>query len=390
VRRTHYALVALVVLVVTAPIGAAAPAAGTGPSPNANAATVQQECTFPVTATDATGTEVTVGEEPERLVVLQASSAQILWELGLEERVVGMPVKSYTAYLNGSDSKTNVINEDGSVNRERVVALEPDLVLAPNVVPNETVTQLREAGLTVHKGGFPSSVPGIQREVSLYGRFIGSCERAAEVNGAFNETVESIRENASDRYQPRAFYYFFNFTAGQGTFTDEVIETAGGRNVAAEAGISGYRQVNLEQVAERDPEVVFVASDSPMPSGEPWESTTAFEEGNVYRVNVNLLNQPAPRVVEPMGRMQEALAERARAVGDGNATGTPMATGTGTQTAEPTASPTSTGTPVPAGDSTPNASTGDGETSSGDGPGFGIVGSLAALLVALALLARRR
>lgn len=392
------AVIALALLASLAAVPAAAgavsvadSAASDGPTAGASASpadrAVQADCSFPTSDTDATGTEVTVPEEPERIVVLQASAAQVMWELGVQDRVVGMPVESYTAYLEGSEEKTGVLNEDGSVNRERVVALDPDLVVAPNVVPNETVASLRNAGLTVYKSDFPSSLASITTEVSLYGRFVGECERARSVNEAFETDVENIRENASERYNPRVFFYFFNFTAGQGTFTDEVIEAAGGRNLAAEAGVSGYRQVNLEVVAERDPEVVVVTDDSAVPTGEPWNSTTAYRNDRIVRVDTNLIQQPAPRVVEPMRNLSVAFA----AVGTPTPTPTPEEA-TDAPTAEPTATPPPTGTPTGTPGATPDATTpGDGDGGSGgDGPGFGIGAALVALAAAALLASRRR
>jgi len=389
--RTAVLALCLLVCLATLPAGAGAatapgPTAASG-APSADRA-AQADCSFPTSATDATGTEVTIDEEPGRIVVLQASAAQVMWELGVRDRVVGMPVRSYTAYLEGSGEKTGVLNDDGSVNREQVVALEPDVVVAPNVIPNETVRSLREAGLTVYKSGFPSSLRSITTKVSLYGRLVGECDRARSVNEAFNTSVEDVRENASERYNPRVFFYFFNFTAGQGTFTNEVIEAAGGRNVASEAGVAGYRQVNLEVVAERDPEVVVVPDDSAVPSGEPWNSTSAYRNDRIVRVDTNLIQQPAPRVVQPMGSLSTAFAAVE------TATPTPTRT-TVAATVEPTETPTPppTASPTPTPGSTPDETTAAGTTpggTGGDGPGFGVVAALVALAAAALLASRRR
>jgi iron complex transport system substrate-binding protein len=396
-QPTRPTVLALALLVCLAALPAGTSAAPTATGEEAPVGDVAQtDCSFPVTVTDATGTQVTVPEEPGRIVVLQASAAQVMWELGIEGRVVGMPVEPYTEYLSGSREKTGVLNEDGSVNRERVVALSPDLVVAPNVVPNETVESLRNAGITVYKSGFPSSLASITEKVSLYGRLTGECERARSVNETFDAAVENVRENASERYNPRVFYYFFNFTAGQGTFTTEIVETAGGRNVAAEAGVTGYRQVNLELVAEHDPEVVIVTDDSPVPTGEPWNSTAAYRNDRIVRVDTNLIQQPAPRVVEPMRHLSAAFA----AVENSTATSSPTPEGeTGAATPErtPTRTPSgtvmATTTPTDTPGATPDETTPPGTTpggTDGGGPGFGAVGALVALVGAALLAARRR
>jgi iron complex transport system substrate-binding protein len=281
-------------------------AAVTGTAPSA--LPTQEDCALPAMRTDATGTEVTVEEPPQRIVAVGGSTSQIFWELGLQDRVVGMPVQSYTSYLNGSEEKTNVVTEDGAVDRERVVALEPDLVALANIYPNETAQNLRAAGLTVYKENFPSSPSGIQSSVETYGALTGACENATAVNDEFSAAIEDVESAAEGEESPRVFYYFFNFTAGSGTFTDELITTAGGTNVAGEAGVQGFRQVNLEVVAERDPQVLVVPDQSSVPTGEPWNSTTAYQEGNIVRVDTNLVQQPAPRVVQPLGVIQEAFA----------------------------------------------------------------------------------
>ena len=384
-------LVALFVVAATVPFGAAAaPAADVTAdafTPQSLAATTQEDCSLPTTRTDATGTEVTVDESPERIVAVGGSTPQVFWELGQENRVVGMPVQSYTSYLNGSEEKTDVVNEDGAVDQEQVVALQPDLVVLANTYPNETAQSLRNAGLIVYKEEFPSSLDGIRSTVETYGRLTGECDAAEETVTEFDEAVERVEEAAGGEESPRVFFYFFNFTAGSGTFTNELITTAGGTNAAAEASIQGFRQVNLEIVAEQDPEVVVVPDVSSVPTGEPWNSTTAYEEGNIVRVDTNLVQQPAPRVVQPLAVMQEAFAAAIEeetaaptATVEPTADGTPDATATSSPTATATAesTPTETDQQTPEGDS------------SGDGAGFGVGAALVALAGAALLASRQR
>ncbi len=363
---------------------AAVPAVGAGAMAPAASTHQQTDCSFPFERTDATGTEVTLEEAPQRIVALQASSAQVLWEVGAQDRVVGMPVRSYTSYLNGSEEKTDVLTEDGSgVDVEQVVALEPDLVIAPDVVPNSTVTQLRDAGITVYKFDFDRSIAGIYEKTERVGRLVGNCEQATTTIEEMRTEVERIESAVEGRERPDALYYFYNFTAGNGTFIDEIITTAGGDNVAAQAGISGFRQISDEVVAERNPDWVIHPSDAPLPQREPFTSTTAYEQNQTLSVNANYMNQAAPRVVIPMLEIARAL--HPEAFGNGTGNGTVTATpgngtttpgdGTATETAAPTTadgSPAETATP----------------TSSGDGPGFGIAATLVAL-VAAALLTRR-
>lgn len=398
-------LVACLVLVIGAVPGAAAASAGmhaaTGPAPGGAAAPLdgaavageagetgatgaaQADCSYPVSATDATGAEVTVEAEPERVVVLAPSTAQIAWEVGAARKVVGLPVGPYTSYLEGADNRTNVWNTDGTINQEAVVALEPDLVLTASITPNSTVSDLRSAGLTVYKTPLDRSLDSITGKVATFGRMLGACEGARETNAAFNESLAEIRETAPDR-SPRVLYYFFNFTTGSNTFIHEAIETAGGDNVAANAGIEGFKPLNDEVVASRDPQWIVVPSSASIPDREPFASTSAVRANRTLTVDANYISQPGPRVVIPMRAMAEAFAE--------TGTPTPTASPTPTPTDSPTPSATPTESPTPTPSPTPGDATDQGagatETTTGQ-PGFGVTAALVALL-ALAALAGRR
>lgn len=352
-RRPLSLLVVLVAaLLVAAPVGAAAVNASSA----STAQTDTQECTFPVTDTDATGTEVTVESDPSEVVVLQPSAAQVMWEINASEEVVGMPVKYYTEYLNGTENKTNVVNDDGSVNVEQVVALEPDLVLAPNIVSNATVDQLRQNGLTVYKFSFGSTLEGIYAKTELVGRLTGNCAAAQERVSKMKASVEEIREMASGDPTPKVLFYMpGNYTAGTGTFIHEAIETAGGENIAATAGISGYKPINEEMVVEHDPEVIVVQEGFSLPETEVYQSTFAVRNDQVVSVNSNYISQPAPRVTIPMRTMAETFANA------------------------------QVKTPTPTTATTTEATT----TTSEGGPGFGVLAALVAALAA-ALVAVRR
>jgi iron complex transport system substrate-binding protein len=342
--RPQIRSVVIATLLVVSFVGAVAPVGAQSGTDDA------VECSFPVSMPDATGANVTVEERPERIVVLQPSAAQTVWELDAENRVVGAPVVSYTEYLDGIEEKENVLNADEfSVNQEAVVAIEADLVLAPNIVPDETITSLREADQTVFKFGFGNSLAFVADKTEQTGRLIGSCGEAAETNDQYWDRIEAV-ESGTDGYEaPRVLYYTDGFGAGSGTFIDEIITTAGGTNVAAENGVEGYGELNAEALVEWDPEVILVSDTGPgIPETDAFNSTFAVRNDQVVAVNGNYISQPAPRIAIVLEDVAAALEAA--------------------ETAE---------------DTDPSEETTD------DAPGFGVVVAATAL-VSIALLARRR
>lgn len=321
------------------------------------------DCSFPVTATDATGTEVTVADEPGRVVALAPSAAQQLWAVGAQDRVVGMPVTEYTDYLDGRENVTNVVGENGQPIQEEVVGLEPDLVLAPNVIDDDTVESLREADRTVYRFEDARSLSDVYAEIETTGCLVGEAGTAADVSAEMQATVEGIEQAVADGDRPSVYYDLGGgWTAGSNTFIDDLIHTAGGENVAAAAGVEGYTEISQEVVADADPEVLVLHEGAEVPDSPAIRNSTAVREDNVVRVDANYINQPGPRNVEPLRAM--ATAFHPDAFDDADA-------GTSTETAAGTATETEPG------------------TNGTDGPGFGIaVGALAVLVAGL--VARRR
>jgi iron complex transport system substrate-binding protein len=345
--------------------------AGAGIGPAAASHGTADDCSFPVTVTDASGTDVTVEAAPSSVVALQPSAAQTMWEIGAQNRVVGMPKNAFTSYLNGTEGKTNVVGERSAVLQEQVVSLDADLVIAPNITPSETVASLRDSGQTVYYVNESTSLGDVYRKTLMMGHLVGACDGAQRRIDAMRSEVESIRSNVSDREPPKVLYALGGgFTAGNETFIHELITVAGGENIAATAGISGYATISQEVVVQQNPDWIVIPEGRALPSGDAVNSTTAIQEDQVVRVTANYMNQPAPRNTIPLRQMAEAF--HPDAFTSPTPASTPAATPTTTQTETTTATEAEPGTATP------------GES----GPGFTVLAAVLAMLAAT-LLARR-
>jgi len=360
-------------------MSAAAPVGGLA----APAAQEDMTCEFPVTETDASGTDVTVDAEPERVVTLGGSATQTMWELGASEKVVG--VSQFATYLDGAEDREVVTSGNpAQVDVEAVLTLEPDLVLVANIYTNDTVRQLRDAGLTAYRAEAADSLTAVFEKTETIGRLTGECESARETVDDMRERIDTVSQAVEGQDEPRVLWGTGSgYSAGPNTFIGQAIDVAGGHNIAADANsTSPYPQLSEEFIAEQDPEFVVVGVPATQMDAETSElvpedsvvrNTTAYEQGNVVAVNINHVSQPAPRIVEPVTQMAQAFHPEAYA--EANATTT-------TTTTE--ASETTTVTDTTAADG------GDGSDGSSNGsvPGFGVATALVAF-VGAALLARR-
>ena len=339
----------------------------------------QHECSYPFSATDATGTEVTLEEAPETVTTLGPSAAQTMWEIGARDQVVGLD--QYSTYLEGAESRTNVSAAGFGYSVEKVVGTEADLVLAANVASNDTVEQLRNAGMTVFKFEAATSIEDVRDKTALTGALTGNCEEAAKTNKWMMENVETARDATSDSERPRVLVPLGSgYVAAGDTFIDTVVSASGGSNVAAE-NYSNYPQLSDEVILELDPEILVLQpwmTMTGLAEQEPYASTTAGENNATVVVQATYLNQPAPRsVVYATRNLTQAFHPDAYASAEWTARSEVTLE---TETATPTETDTATEATT---DSATEPST------STDGPGFGI-GAVAAALAAVSLLLARR
>lgn len=364
-RRSGLAAVAVVLMMLAAggvAVSSAAASVQTSQSvdggiaqPSEMEGTQTADCSYPIEVTDATGETVTIEQRPDRIVAVAPSAAQTAWEIGAQDRVVGMPQGYSTAYLDGRENKTDVVNSELQPVTEEVVDLEPDLVLAANVNYNQSVQSLRDAGLTVVKFESASSMDDVIAKTRLTGRLVGNCEQAAQVNADMNETIDQVDEQAAAGEDPSVYYAMGGgYTAGPNTFIGDVIETAGGENIAPAADISTYGEISQEVIVSENPDWIVTTSRRNIRWGEAINSTTAVREGQIITVNGNYMSQPGPRITQPLQELSAAFNPD----DSGNTTATTQGTADG------------------------------GDTGSGFGPGFGVVGALLALATASALSQR--
>jgi len=388
VRGHTLTAVLTAVLLVASVAGAAGPGAAQGP--------VEYEpCEFPVTMTDATGEEITLEEPPERVTTTNPSAAQTMWEIGGREQVVGLT--QYALYLDGADERANVSASFG-VDTERVVATEPDLVLAPNASAGD-VEALRDAGLTVYHFPEEQTIGSIREKTTIIGRLTGNCEGAAETNAWMDANVAAIEGTTGDvpaADRPTVLYPLgAGFAAGNGTFINDMMVTAGADNIAADE-FDWYEQLSEEVIVEEDPDyIVIVERNRDVLDEEPYASTTAVREDQVIVLPVQYVNQPAPRSVVRTTHNLTAAFHPDRYDEDAyvprSAVDVEPADGA-TPTPEPTAGPTPT--PDDAGGDEATASTAEPsptpEPAVDPVPGFGPAVALVALVAAGLLAGRGR
>ncbi|WP_265111629.1 PGF-CTERM-anchored ABC transporter substrate-binding protein [Halosolutus halophilus] len=294
-------ITAVLALSLLAPAAAASSAGGAA---DAN----QAACEYPIELTDATGETITLEEPPESVVALQPSDAQTVYEIGAEDRLDGLPYSPATSGLDRGDRAD--VSDGWQVNTERVIDLDPDVVLAANITSEDDIETLRDAGLTVYHFEAANTIDDVRDNVVRTGELTGECAGATETVDWMNEQLEVVETAVEDADRPLAYYAMGEdgTTAGTDTFIHEVLATADVENLAERAGITFYQQLSSETIVDEDPEWIIYPDDReepPIPEGA--EATTAYQNDNVVAVDANQISQPAPQVVYAVVDIVEAI-----------------------------------------------------------------------------------
>ena len=254
---------------------------------------------------DDFGREVSIDKVPQRIVSHVPSITEILFALGLEEKVVG--VDDYSDYPEKAKLKPSVGNYfNPSI--ENIVALEPDLVLTDG--HSESIKQLDELGIN-YIVLQPKDIDGILKNIELVGRVTATERRAGEVVKGMKNRMSQVTNKVKGAPRVRVFYTFATtdlnnpWTAGPGTFIDSLITMAGGENVAARLQVP-YAQFSIEEVVASDPDIIIL--DASMGSAVTpleelrqhpiWREMTAVKQSRVYAIDANLVNRSGPRIVQ--------------------------------------------------------------------------------------------
>lgn len=141
---------------------------------------------------------------------------------------------------------------------EQIVSLEPDVVFADPVGNPESRALLQRVGVPVLRVPACTSLEDVRRNLRWVGERVGAPQRAEELVGQMDRTVEAASSRVAGADRPRVLLYNRGgFTAGAGTLFDDLVTRAGGRNAAAEAGIVGHASLPIERALALDPDVLL-------------------------------------------------------------------------------------------------------------------------------------
>lgn len=253
---------------------------------------------YPMRVKDARGKEILIKAKPTRIVSIAPSNTEILYSLGLGDRVLG--VTRYCNYPPAATKKTKI--GDMNVDAEAVVALRPDLVLAHGNLNSAAIPRLEKLGLTVFAID-PKTLSEVARDIRTVGKITGRPKTADKAAKSIDNAVKSVKASRAKKPSPKVLVVVNTnplWAAGPKTFVDEMLTIAHAKNVASDAR-PGFVPFSKEAAISRNPDVIITgqATDIEFFSKSPeWSTTNAVKNKRIYVINSDLLFRAGPRLAE--------------------------------------------------------------------------------------------
>ncbi|MDD5039020.1 MAG: cobalamin-binding protein [Dehalococcoidales bacterium] len=263
----------------------------------------------PIEITDQLGRLVRLDKIPERIVSLAPSNTEILYALGLDEKVVG--VTDYCNYPPEVKEKPG-IGGFSTPDIERIVALAPDLILATSIHQKQVIPNLEQRGMTAFVLA-PKTLDEVLEAITLVGKLTGKKNEASGLVAGMQTRIKAVTgKTASLPEAPKTTVFYVTWhdplkTAGSGTLQDELIRMVGGVNIAGD--LSGYPGISLEAVVLANPEVIIAGvgmgtgADAPLQFAQTdsrLRDTAARRNDRVYAMDVDIVGRTGPRIVDAL------------------------------------------------------------------------------------------
>ncbi len=263
------------------------------------------------TVTDDYGRTVVVPVHPQRVVSLSPAVTEIIYALGAQDLLVGRT--DFCVYPPEAESIPS-IGGISNLNIEKILSLNPDLVISGSMVGKKVTDQMDVMGTpmvcVIEKPKFDA----LYDNITAIGRLVGKEHEADSLNEVLSCELKALSEAKTINTRqpletqnlklktPTCYYVVGfgpagNFTAGGNTFINDIIRMAGGRNIAE--GVEGW-SYSLEALVGADPDYIIVRREDSAAfcSTKPYNTLSAVKQGRVIGIESGTMDLQVPRNID--------------------------------------------------------------------------------------------
>ena len=284
---------------------------GTDPSESGTKPVVTDPSQAPedssITVTDMKGREITLDAPASRVVALTAADCEILFAIGAGETLVGRgEYCDYPAQV----LEVPAVQSGFETNLEQIISLNPQVIFMSTMSQSEAQAKaLEEAGIKVVVSE-ANDIAGVYTAIGMIGKIMGKDMEAEDVIASMKRTFEAVSLQAAN-LSGTSIYFEVSplewglWTAGQGTFMDEIAQIIGLDNIFSD--VEGWGEISEEAVLDRRPDFIltigmyFGSGPTPVEEimGRPgWQSVRAVQTGSILNLANDERSRPGPRLAD--------------------------------------------------------------------------------------------
>lgn len=254
------------------------------------------------TVTDDLDNELTFEEVPETVVSLIPSNTEILYEIGAGDKIVG--VTDYDNYP-AEASDVERVSDSVAFNAERIIELDPDVVIGYSTGGPTGFEDLEAAGIAVFVIESAESFEDVYGDIEQISTVMGLEDKGEELIGSIEQQIEGVQDKLASVKEEKQLYFEISpspeiYTTGQNTFQQEILNHAQVENLFGD--LEGWPQISEEEVIERNPKIIATTVSyvedpiDEIKAREGWNAIEAIQNDQVFFLDSDITSRPGPRI----------------------------------------------------------------------------------------------
>lgn len=263
--------------------------------------------------TDDRGVEVAFDTVPETVVSLQPSNTEILFALGVGDKIVG--ATDYDTYPPEA-LEIERVSDSVVFNSERILELNPDVVIAYTIGEEEAVKVLEDAGVKVFVVQSATSFEDVYGDIEQLATVMGVKDKGEQLNKEIKAKIADVQAKVADVTTPKNVYYEVSplpsiYTTAGDTFQQEILDAAKVNNIFGDQ--KGWIQVSEEDIIAKNPEVILTTTNyiedavGEILGRNGWNTIQAVQNKQVFLLDADTLSRPGPRIGEAVELVAKAI-----------------------------------------------------------------------------------
>lgn len=264
---------------------------------------------------DWRGELITLDKEPQRIVSLSPNVTETLFALGLGDKIVGR-----TDYCDYPSEVFDIVSVGDLMTPsiEKIISLEPDVVIISNIGQKETVEALDRAHIKIAYFDEDQDMEGTYSLIEKVGQLTGTKQVAEQLISSMRDIVSEVQHSNVGKNRPTAYYVtgfgeWGDFTATGDTYLHDIITLAGADNIASSG--SGW-SFQLESLIASDPDVIIMApmwgssmdeSIEEFKNHSFYSSLSAVKNNKIFGLEENILERQGPRSAQAVKELSDAI-----------------------------------------------------------------------------------